>query len=300
MSGWGSGKWGSSKWGWAPGEVPAGAPIIYPLDPEDEEAGVAQRAVLYIRLADDIGVGLTYLQVVVGGQIWVIGGVAVNGASFTATANAFNGYDVAITPPAAYPFGSRQEVLVTVRDSDDQTTTLVYHFMVGVGPRLVRVRNPIEGALRAYFNRPMRIDSGFLSPANWVITPVSAGAAPMTITAVVASTSQPDVAHLRYTGGGSTYRLTASNVVSLEGDELEQDSAEFELVFDEQESPKIRFFNSVYGPLGISQRVRTRRSIDDHVAGRSIALALDEQLRLRVQQMDGTVGRDGRPGKRRT
>lgn len=300
MSGWGSGAWGVVQWGWGIGQIPVGPPIIFPLDPQDEETGVAQRAVLYIRLADDAGVGLTYLQVVVDGVIWVLGGVAKNGALLTATLNAYNGYDLEITPPSAYAFGSRQEVSVTARDSDGNTTTLVYHFKVGTGPRLLQVINPFEGTLRAYFNRAMLVNNAFLSPTNWTITPVSAGAAPLEITAVEATTDQPDVAQLRYSGGGSTYLLSVINVESLEGDELEQNEAEFEILFGQEADPQIRFFNSIYGPLGISQRIRTRRTMDDHVAGRTIAFALDQQFRLRLQQLDGTVGRDGRPGKRRT
>lgn len=297
MSNW-AGNW-VGNWGWEPDQVPVGSPVIFPLDPHDEELGVAQRAVLYVRLADDEGVDLSSLQVIVNGTIWVMGGVATSGATLTTTANAFNGFDIAVAPAMSYVFGTRQEVAITVGDNDSQTTTLLYHFWVGVGPRLIRVINPFEGSLRAYFNRPMLINQAFLSPASWTITPVSAGAAPLEITEVVASTDQPDVAHLRYAGGGSTYRLSVINVLSLDGDDLEHAESTFEILFGNEEDAKIRFFNSIYGPLGISQRVRMRRSMDDHVAGRAIAFALDEQLRLRVQRLDGTAGRDGRPGKRR-
>lgn len=300
MTGWGSGGWGETQWGWGAESLPAGPPIIFPLDPSDEEAGVAQRAELYVRLADDVGVGLAYLQVVVNGIIWVMGGSAVGGAVLESTPNAFNGYDIVVTPPAAYALGSRQEVMITVRDVEGETTTFIYHFQVGIGARLIQVLNPFEGVLRAYFNRAMRIDDAFLSPENWTITPISAGAVPLEVVAVEATTAQPNSALLRYAGGGSTYSLSVINVASFEGDELEDNEAEFEIVFGEEAAPQVRFFNSIFGPLGITQRLRTRRSMDDHVAGRANAFALDEQLRLRMQQLDGTAGRDGRPGKRRT
>lgn len=300
MSGWGRGPWGFTPWGFGTVDLPVGPPIIYPLDPHDEEAGVSQRAKLYVRLADDTGVGLTYLRVDVNGVIWVLGGVAQNGAVLESSLNDYNGYDIVVTPPAAYPLGSRQEVTISARDSDGNLTTLVYHFVVGLGPMLIHVVNPFEGALRAYFNRAMRVDDALRSPKNWTITPISAGAAPLEIVSVAAASNQPDVVQLGYEGGGSIYELAVINVVSLEGDPLEENAVRFEILFGEEERPQIRFFDSIYGPLGISQRARTRRSIDDHVANRAIAFGLDEQLRLRLQRLDGTVGRDGRPGKRRT
>lgn len=299
MNGWDRGP-GFTPWGFSPTAIPVGPSIIFPLDPHDEEAGVSQRAQLNVRLADDEDVELNSLRVDVNGTIWVVGGVAQNGAAIESSANDYNGYDVVLTPPASYPLGSRQEVTVSVLDNDSNATSLTYHFVVGFGCRLVHVVNPFEGVLRAYFNRAMRIDSAFLSPKNWTITPLSVGAAPLEVTAVYATLGQPDVAQLHYMGGGSTYELSVISVVSLEGDPLEESTAQFEIMFGDEEIPQVRFFNSIYGPLGISQRVRTRRSMDDHVAGRSIAFALDEQLRLRLQQLDGTAGRDGRPGKRRT
>ena len=124
----------------------------------------------------------------------------------------------------------------------------------------------------------------------------------MEITEIVASDAQADVAHLRYTGGGSTYSLKAVGILGEDGSPLEYgfDNVEFEIVFGEEEDPTVKIFNSVFGPMGVSQRSRTRRSIDEFTANRAIALALDEQFRLRFQQLDNTVGRDGRDGKRRT
>jgi hypothetical protein len=39
--------------------------------------------------------------------------------------------------------------------------------------------------------------------------------------------------------------------------------------------------------------------MDDHCADRALALALNEQFKIRRKAMDDTIGRDGRPGKNR-
>jgi hypothetical protein len=253
-------------------------------------------------LADDVGVQLGSLIISVGGVNWVVGGVAVNGAQLTATPNAQRGYDVEVVPPSPYPNGTRQTVSVYVRDAQAAETSLVYFFTVGVGPRLLLVRNPQPGLLLAHFNRPMKLDDVFFFVDNWKITPVSEGAAPLSLREIVSTTTQPDVAHIRYSGGGSDYELTVLSVLSQEGDPLERgfNTTVFEILFGEEDPGTIRLFDSVFGPLGITQRVATRRSMDEHTADRSLALALDEQFRLRFQQLDNTVGRDGKPGKLRT
>lgn len=299
--GWGSSQWGSHPWGSGGGDSATIAPVITPLDPLVDAVGVPQSRPLTIRISDDVGVSPSRTRVSVSGVIWVLGGVAVNGATLETTPNTNHGFDLVITPPAPYPVGSVQEVLVLAEDTDGNVATLTYVFKVGIGLRLLSVTNPFENVLLAYFNQPMLADENFLSPANWLIDPVSAGAAPLEIVAVQQQASQANVANLRYAGGGSIYSLTAFNLLSAGGDPLEQgyNIVNFEILFGDQPTPTIRLFNSIFGPLGISQRVRTRRAIDDHVANRALASALDEQFRLRMQRLDGTAGRDGREGKRR-
>jgi hypothetical protein len=155
--------------------------------------------------------------------------------------------------------------------------------------------------LVAYFNQPMAIDGTFLFAPNWPVEPVD-NAVPLTITSVMASSRKPDVALLRYTGGGSEYELTVLRVLSQAGDPLQPgyNSVVFEILFGEEEEPTIRLFDTVFGPIGTSQRLLQYRTMDDHVKDRSIAIGMDEQLRLRFAAMDATTVRDGLPGGRRT
>ena len=299
-TGWGRDEWGLSPWGT---EIVSGTPpVITPLDPVDGETDVARSKKLHIRLTDAVGIVLSLTHVSVNGLIWVLGGVGVNGAVIEATPNDELGFDLLVTPPAPYPISSRQEVLVIASNTDSLTTSLIYSFLVGVGLRLLNVTNPFENALTVYFNRSMRLDTSFFQPTNWIVTPVSPGAQPLTITNVSSHNGQARVANLRYIGGGSTYELGPVNLVDSNGEPFESGygSVLFEILFGSEPDSTIRLFNSIFGPLGISQRVRTRRSIDDHVSNRAMALALDEQFRLRMQRLDATAGRDGRPGKRRT
>ena len=67
-----------------------------------------------------------------------------------------------------------------------------------------------------------------------MITPVSTGAAELEITDVSALAGRADVALLHIVGGGSIYRLTVVNVRSAEGDELEVNEAEFEILFGDE------------------------------------------------------------------
>ena len=301
--GWGSNSWGSTPWGTGtslPVPVP---PQIIPVDPRVDQVGVAETKPLCIATTDDVAVSRATIQLSVNGVNWVIGGVAVNGAVLEITPNNRLGFDLLVSPPEAYLAGSRQEVSVRVGDVQGAFTDLQYAFCVGVGPRLLKVRNPVPGTLLAHFNRPMRLDPAFTFVPNWKIEAVSPDAAPLTITKVLTTTTQSDVAHLRYSGGGSEYKLSVlSSIVSQNGDPLERgfNSVVFDILFPEEDAGTVRLFDSVFGPLGISQRVATRRSMDEHTADRSLALALDEQFRLRFQQLDDTVGRDGKPGTRRT
>ena len=300
--GYGSGLWGTSQWG--VGTIPPTppAPIIIPLDPLEEATGVAQLQPINFRLTDEVGISLATLKVSVGVDNWVIGGVPQNGVEMTAVLNDLNGYDIELKPPAPYQIGSRLAVSVFVKDVEDVGASKTYHFNVGVGVRMIQVKNSIDGLLVVHFNKAMLLNGEFFSIGNWIISPVSEGAADLSVIEIVASQSEPHVAYLRHTGGGSTYTLTAVGILGADGSPIEDgfESVEFEIDFDEEEAPSVRLFDSVFGPLGISRRSRLRRTMDEFSANRSISLALDEQFRLRFQQLDNTVGRDGKDGKLRT
>ena len=301
--GWGGGDWGETPWG--SGEVIPPVvivPLITPLDPVDGDVAVPQHKVMNIRITDDVGVVGSSMRVSVNGIDFVLYGAAVGGASLVQTVNAGNGFDLEITSALAFDYGSEQEVFVSATNVDGNPASLTYRFYVGVGLRILQVRNPMENVLLAHFNKSMKLDTDFYAIGNWVVTPVTEGAAPIEIVEITSNARQPDQAHLRYTGGGSTYLLTVYNVMSQAGESIEHgyNSIEFDLIYGAEETPTVRLFDSVYGPLGISQQTRRRRTMDDHTSDRAVALALDEQFRLRLQQLDGTIGRTGKPGIRRT
>jgi len=185
------------------------------------------------------------------------------------------------------------------------TSTLTYTFNTTVLPRLLSVSNPAEKVLIAHFNMGMRHDAAFMAPENWHVTGVTPGASELDIIGVRASAGHPNQALLSYSGGINTaiYNLRVVGVVSSSGDPIDplHDNADFELVYQVEADPGVKLFNSVFGPIGITQRPLTRRTVDKLVTSRSIALGLDVQMQLRLQSFDnGTAGRDGRPGIRRT
>ena len=303
MSGWGSGEWGASPWGTGDDAGPGAAPVVTFVDPVSGQANVSRSKPLTFSVTDDVSAVFSTLRVTVSGVEYITGGVAVNGASLVATANDGNGFDVVLTLPNLFPNLSQQSITVLVRDSNDLETASSIFFTVGAGTRLLSVTNVSPGLLAVNFSRPMRIDSTFLFEGNWLITPITTGASAITVKEVVGSTLDPDGAFLRIEGGGSTYQLSVlPPVVDSDGLPLEDGfrTTQFDILFEDEPADIIRLFDSIYGPLGITQRRVTRRTVDQHTADRSLALALDEQFRLRFQQLDNTVARTGREGIRRT
>ena len=300
--GWGRGIAGASRWGSGVVPVPPGPPVITPLSPVDEETGVSQSAHLFIRITDDVNVNPATLAISIGPTVYVFGGVVQNGAVMTSTPNSGNGYDIELDAPGLFPLGVRQEVVVTVRDYGGRLAELTYYFDVGVGLRMMQVGNPSPNILVAHYNRPLLQSAALRSVSNWRITPISDGAAPLEISEVMTNPNNTDTVTLRYIGGGSTYKLTNSMVVDSYGDPIDPafNGALFEILFGDEPDPVVTLFNTIYGPIGISKRQRLRRTMDDHVIGRSIAVGMDEQFRLRMRNLDGSAGRDGRPGKNRT
>jgi hypothetical protein len=299
--GWGHAGQGNSPWGSGIVPVP-GPPVITPLSPVDEEANVSQSAPIFLRLTDNLSVNPASLSISVGPTIYVLGGVAQNGAVMSTIVNDGNGFDLELILPIKFPLSSRQEVVVFVRDYAGDQAELIYHFNVGVGLRMLQVKNPSPNILIAYYNRSLRQDASLRFAANWIVTPISEGAAPLEIVEVMTNINNADMVTLRYVGGGSTYKLTNEMIVDSSGNQIDPsfNNALFEILYGDEPDPTVRLFNTIYGPIGISKRTRLRRTMDDHVVSRSIALGMDEQFRLRMRNLDGSAGRDGRPGKNRT
>jgi hypothetical protein len=299
--GFGKATWGHSPWG--SGVIPPiSPPVITPLDPIDNETYVSQLHPIFIRLTDNSDVDEATIKISVGPTIYVMGGVAQNGAVLFTTANTGNGVDLELRVPDPFPLGSTQEVVVFAKDDRSEQSELVYRFYVGVGLRLIQVRNPMPGILIAYFNEPLLQDERLRFPASWAVSPVSEGAKPLEITEVFTDPNHTSLVTLRYVGGGSTYSLLASGAYDAYGNPIDPrfNKAEFDLLYGDEPDPRIRLFDTIYGPVGISQRLRLRRTMDDHVVSRSISLGMDEQFRIRLENLDGSAGRDGRPGGNRT
>lgn len=276
-------------------------PSIIALSPADGTTGVAQNAPLVIRLGDEVAVAANSISVVVDGTRYVFAGAAENGATYAAVANSFNGYDITVQLPTTLAVDQIHFVQVVASDGVNPTT-YVYSFRVGLLPRVLSVVNVGPDLLMVKFNVPMADDAAIRTPSNYAITPVSAGAAELTITEALFSSSQPDTVVLRYEGGGSTYSVSINNILAASGLSLEYngDTAEFEIIYKGQPAPRIRLFDTIYGPIGVSQVGVTRRTVDGLVINRAIANATDIQMKKRLAGLwDGTYSRDPRPGARR-
>lgn len=303
MSGWGSGEWGASPWGTGEEADVGQGPQVTFLDPVSDQANVSRSRPLTFSVTDDVSVLRGTLRVSVSGVEYITGGAPSNGATFEIVANDGNGFDVTLTLPTLFANLSRQSITVVVRDSDDNETVETIYFTVGVGPRVISAVNASPGLVVVNFNRPMQLDGAFNFEGNWTITPVTPEAPEITVKEVVSSSLDPDSAILRIEGGGSVYLVEVGEpITDQDGQPLEVGftTAQFDLVFEDEPADTIRLFNSIFGPLGITERASVRRTVDQHTADRSLAVALDEQFRLRFQQLDNTAARNGREGIRRT
>lgn len=301
LEGWGKGGWGTSRWGTGITPPPA-PPRITPIAPLPDQTGVAQSLPLTVSFTDETQIAFASIRITIDGVIYFFSGSVQNGATATVDVNDGNGFIIELRTPNKYPLGSRQEVTILVRDVDDEVSEKTYFFSVGVGPRLISVTNPTPGVLLAHFNEPMLHDEAFYSVKSWQVATITPGASAIVITKVFANPTQGNTAVLHHTGGGSTYELTAVALTALSGDPVEfnRNTVLFDLVYGAEAAPSIRLFDTIYGPIGVSQRVIRRRTMDDHVVNRSIAMGMDEQFRLRFSNLDGSAGKDGRPGIRRS
>lgn len=302
MTGWGSGPWGETPWGYGGVVVPDTPPDITPLDPLSGAANVPQQKPISVRYSDERGVVFDSITLAVGGVYYVIGGVAANGAQLSYTGSEAAGYDIVVTLPAPYPLGTTQEVFTTCMDTSGYLSTLTYYFSVGVGLRLLSVHNPKEKVLVVYFNNPLERNSDYFFTGNWRVSRLDGEEDDFRVLSVTGKPTNPQTARLIYSGGAATmYELQVFSIIDKDGNSIERgwDTAQFDLLFDQEEEPTVRLFDSSYGPIGVSQNLRSRRTIDDHCVDRALSLGFNEQLRIRRASQDDTIGRDGRPGKNR-
>lgn len=293
--GWGAGSWGTSEWG--VGSLDGlERPVIFPVDPKPGAAGVSPGTHVTLEVVDADGINLSSLNIAIAGTYYVLGGNETNGAKATFT-SIDNGYHVQVDLPGELKVDTSPEVFVTVLDNLENLGSFAYSFNVGNEPSIIRVGNPKPNILRVYFNKPMKLSDEFFSVQNWRISPVSDGARELRITDVRATEAQAEVAILGYEGGGSTYELSVHNLLSSDGRIVAGGKMEFDILYEGEDPPTVRLFDTVFGPLGMSQRSKRRRTIEGHVINRSIAIGMDEQFRLRLGKLGAA---NGRPGSRRT
>jgi len=174
---------------------------------------------------------------------------------------------------------------------------------LGSPVRLLAASNPTDGVLVARFSVPMRRDTALTSLGSWRCVATAPFALPIELTEVVAGgPANAATVLVRYQGGGVECTLSASGLVSIEGVPLDPGFASITIPIlrPGDLEPTVRLFDTVWGPVGMSQRASLRRSVDQLVANRALAAAVNQQLQQRLASSDGTAGRDGRPGTRRS
>lgn len=293
---WGRSSWGRSAWG-----SPDDGPWVNPLSPVRGQRGVPATDTISIDICDRVEIDQTGFTLSVSDVTYVLNGVAQNEATVVYTPNDCNGVTATITLPSSFSNGDTPTVFVQATNHEGIIVKDNYSFAVGYGLRITGIDNPFDGSLVVNFNEPLVQNEAYFVPGNWVVTPVSPGAKPLSIVSVTGSAVTPQTAILRYVGGGSEYQLQVFNIEGLYGTPFEYlgDIALFEIIFGTQDAFDVTLFDTIFGPMGLAKRTITRRTMDGHTADLALALALDEQIRLRRQILDNTAGRDGRPGKLR-
>ncbi|KKM20583.1 hypothetical protein LCGC14_1644020 [marine sediment metagenome] len=277
-------------------------PSIAPVSPLANDVDVAVDTVITFKLEDPSSVVLSTVVVQVNGLLVYSASSEQNGATVTATANDAGGFDFSVALPASLPDGGPQAVYVSADDTLANTSTLLYTFFTGVKPRLVSVDNTVAGIIVARFNEPMTLDSVFRRIQNYVITALGSGSA-VTVTEIRTSTAQPDVATIVFEGGGSSYELVVTGVLDAEGNSIDLDynTLAFEIGLPGGDTaPIVHVFDTVFGPMGITQRVVSRRTVEKLVVNRAIDVAIREQLNQRLEAYGaGAPLRSGKDGGRR-
>jgi hypothetical protein len=168
--------------------------------------------------------------------------------------------------------------------------------------RLVSVKNPVAGVLVARFNQAMGLGDAETALDRWTVAPVDGGAAPLVLEALFTRPAYPEMATLAYSGGElGDYRLSVADVRAGNGRALAPDgnAVTFTLRYPDAPDSTIRLFDSVWGPVGMAQRASLRRTVDQLVANRALALGVNQQLQQRLAAAGTTAARDGRPGQGR-
>ena len=165
-------------------------------------------------------------------------------------------------------------------------------------PRLISATNPSDGVIVTRFNRAMLEDAALHSVESWSLASASADSLPATLTEVLLNPAYPEMALLRYTEGGGDYTLSVAGVRAFDGTPVAPAYARVPLTISRpgEVEMTVRLFDSVWGPLGIAQRASRRRTVEQLVANRALALGVNQQLAQRLSSTGTTAGRDGRPG----
>lgn len=160
----------------------------------------------------------------------------------------------------------------------------------GASVRMISAANPAEAVLVVRFNFPMSQDAVMQALENWSVTPADAQAVPITLTAIVLNQSYPEMALLRYVGGGGNYIVKATGLTAASGAPLSPAHNSQPVTIDRPGDvvPTVRLFDTVWGPVGVAQRTISRRTIDQLVINRAIAGAVQIQLQQRIAATDGT------------
>jgi len=165
--------------------------------------------------------------------------------------------------------------------------------------RLVSVTNPLAGVLVARFNQAMNLGDGETALEHWTVAPLAPGAAPLLLKELFTSGTYLEMASFAYEGGErADYRLAVADVYSAKRRSLETggNAISFTLAYPDEVDLTVRLFDSVWGPVGIAQRASFRRTVDQLVAHRALALGVNQQLQQRLASAGATAGRDGRAG----
>jgi len=280
-------------------------PEIVPESPLADAIEVGVYSPIRLAIGDGTGVDLATVELYVDGVQVYASSAAQSGATVAVTVNTGNGYDFEVQLAGAMSAGSVHIVTVYASDTLAQGSTFLYSFYTGISPRLVAVDNPVEGVLIPRFNEPMTQDATFTLLTNYTVTPQGSAEA-LVLLAVEASTTLPDAATLTFEGGtyGGTYELTVIGVTDLLGTSIDtlNNTATFTLPLPtEANISRVHLFDTVWGPMGMTQRVIKRRTVDNLVVGRSIAMAVEEQLTIRLKRLGAAIPyRGGKEGKNRT
>lgn len=169
-------------------------------------------------------------------------------------------------------------------------------------PRLVAADNVADGILLIRFSRSMLQDDGFRDLGNYTINPLNESP-PLTFTQITTNGTQLNLATASFLGGPGTYELIVNGVFDLNGQLIDQAANRVEFTVTRagiEEGPAVHLFDTVFGPMGLTQQRVTRRTVERAVVNRAIDVALKEQLDQRLESLGASIPlRSGKDGGRR-